>query len=98
MGPSPEWDAISEEAKDLVRVMLTIDPKKRITAREVATHPWILKKSPNPLQEATESLRKYNASRRLKKAALGIMAEQRVAKALVGLGLGLMFFNNKALK
>lgn len=29
------WPSISESAKDLVRKMLTMDPKKRITAAQV---------------------------------------------------------------
>lgn len=28
----PEWDEVSEEAKDLVRKLLTFDPAKRISA------------------------------------------------------------------
>jgi len=28
----PEWDEVSEEAKDLVRRLLTFDPVKRISA------------------------------------------------------------------
>ena len=30
--PSPEWDTIAPEAKDLVNKMLKVDPSKRITA------------------------------------------------------------------
>lgn len=30
--PSPEWDAISPEAKDLVNKMLEKDPKKRLVS------------------------------------------------------------------
>jgi serine/threonine protein kinase len=37
----PEWDSISEDAKDLVSRMLCYDPSKRITAREILRHPWI---------------------------------------------------------
>lgn len=32
---SPPWPSISNIAKDLVRKMLTMDPKKRITSAEV---------------------------------------------------------------
>jgi serine/threonine protein kinase len=30
----PEWDEVSEEAKDLVRKLLTFDPAKRISAAD----------------------------------------------------------------
>lgn len=39
----PEWDEISEDAKDLVRRMLEYDPNKRISAGEARSHKWITK-------------------------------------------------------
>lgn len=39
--PSPEWDTVTPEAKDLINKMLTINPSKRITASEALKHPWI---------------------------------------------------------
>ena len=44
--PSPEWDTVTPEAKDLINKMLTINPAKRITASEVLKHPWISVSSP----------------------------------------------------
>ncbi|MQK22565.1 hypothetical protein EI013_29810, partial [Escherichia coli] len=38
---SQPWPSISNSAKDLVRKMLTQDPKKRITSAQVLEHPWI---------------------------------------------------------
>ncbi|XP_074055200.1 serine/threonine-protein kinase DCLK3 [Macrotis lagotis] len=38
---SPYWDNISEAAKDLVRQLLVVDPKKRYMAHQVLEHPWI---------------------------------------------------------
>lgn len=40
--PSPEWDSVTEEAKDLIKKMLTVDQSKRITASEAIKHSWIL--------------------------------------------------------
>lgn len=85
--PSPWWDNISKEAKELVNAMLTIDPKKRITAAQVADHPWIKAEITTSLSGTQQSLRKYNASRKLKKAALGIMAQNKMEKALKDLSL-----------
>lgn len=39
---SPWWDPISEQAKDLVRNLLCIDPKQRYTIDQFLNHPWIL--------------------------------------------------------
>lgn len=39
--PSPEWDTVTPEAKDLINKMLTINPAKRINASEALKHPWI---------------------------------------------------------
>ena len=38
----PEWDDISEDAKDLVRKMLEYEPSKRISASDALQHKWIL--------------------------------------------------------
>lgn len=40
--PSPEWDSVTEEAKDLINKMLTVDQSKRITALDALKHSWIL--------------------------------------------------------
>ncbi|KPP60361.1 hypothetical protein Z043_121648, partial [Scleropages formosus] len=39
--PSPEWDTVTPEAKNLINQMLTINPAKRITAQEALKHPWV---------------------------------------------------------
>ena len=39
--PSPEWDTVTPEAKNLINSMLTVNPAKRITAAEALKHPWI---------------------------------------------------------
>ena len=37
------WNLISAEAKDLISMMLTLDPQKRPSCREVLSHPWFSK-------------------------------------------------------
>lgn len=85
--PSPWWDKISKDAKDLVNKMLTIDPKKRITAADVKNHVWIGSECTTDLANTVQSLRKYNASRKLKKAALGIMAQNKLTRAMEDLAI-----------
>uniref|UniRef100_A0A672NXL3 calcium/calmodulin-dependent protein kinase n=1 Tax=Sinocyclocheilus grahami TaxID=75366 RepID=A0A672NXL3_SINGR len=70
--PSPEWDTVTPEAKDLINKMLTINPAKRITAAEALKHPWICQRSTVASmmhrQETVECLKKFNARRKLKES------------------------------
>ncbi len=34
------WQETSEEAKDLIRKLLTTDPEKRYTCHQALAHPW----------------------------------------------------------
>jgi serine/threonine protein kinase len=38
-----EWCEISDEAKDLVRKLLAIDPALRLTATQALQHPWLVR-------------------------------------------------------
>jgi phosphorylase kinase gamma subunit len=38
---SPEWDDISESAKDLIKKLLTLNVAERLTADEALAHPWM---------------------------------------------------------
>uniref|UniRef100_A0AAQ5ZUP6 calcium/calmodulin-dependent protein kinase n=1 Tax=Amphiprion ocellaris TaxID=80972 RepID=A0AAQ5ZUP6_AMPOC len=63
--PSPEWDTVTPEAKNLINQMLTINPAKRITAEQALKHPWVCHRSTVASmmhrQETVECLRKFNA-------------------------------------
>ena len=37
----PEWDAVSDSAKDLIPHMLKVDENERFTALQVLQHPWM---------------------------------------------------------
>lgn len=39
--PNPEWSAVSESAKNLVKRLLTTDPEKRITINEFMSNAWV---------------------------------------------------------
>jgi len=41
----PEWENVSEDAKDLVRKLLEKDPAKRIDVNNALQHPWLLRHS-----------------------------------------------------
>ena len=43
------WTMISKEAKDLITLMLTQDPRRRPSCQDVLSHPWFLKDQPTIL-------------------------------------------------
>uniref|UniRef100_A0A672LWJ3 calcium/calmodulin-dependent protein kinase n=1 Tax=Sinocyclocheilus grahami TaxID=75366 RepID=A0A672LWJ3_SINGR len=79
--PSPEWDTVTPEAKNLINQMLTINPAKRIMAQEALKHPWVCQRSTVASmmhrQETVECLKKFNARRKLKGAILTTMLVSR---------------------
>ncbi|XP_041914683.1 calcium/calmodulin-dependent protein kinase type II subunit beta isoform X10 [Alosa sapidissima] len=88
--PSPEWDTVTPEAKNLINQMLTINPAKRINAQEALKHPWVCQRSTVASmmhrQETVECLKKFNARRKLKGAILTTMLVSRnfsAAKSLL---------------
>ncbi|XP_014244529.1 calcium/calmodulin-dependent protein kinase type II delta chain isoform X21 [Cimex lectularius] len=79
--PSPEWDTVTPDAKNLINQMLTVNPTKRITASEALKHPWICQRervaSLVHRQETVDCLKKFNARRKLKGAILTTMLATR---------------------
>ncbi|XP_016520734.1 calcium/calmodulin-dependent protein kinase type II subunit delta isoform X3 [Poecilia formosa] len=100
--PSPEWDTVTAEAKDLINKMLTINPAKRVTAADALKHPWICQRSTVASmvhrQETVECLKKFNARRKLKGAILTTMLATRnfSAKSLLNKKTDGVKINNKA--
>lgn len=86
---SDPWPSISSSAKDLVRKMLTQDPKRRITAAQVLEHPWIKEggdASDKPIDSAVLSrMKQFRAMNKLKKLALKVIAENLSADEIQGL-------------
>jgi len=76
-----DWKSVSEEAKDLIRKLLTFNPKDRITAETALNHPWIQHKaistSDVPInKDLVNNFRSFRAQSKLKKAALTVIAQQ----------------------
>jgi calcium-dependent protein kinase len=77
---SPEWDGISQGAKNLVTQMLTSDPGLRPTAENLLASPWLKYKgaaAPAPLKEGfVRRLNSFHGATKLKKVALTVIAQQ----------------------
>ncbi|KAH9651766.1 calcium dependent protein kinase8 [Citrus sinensis] len=70
------WPSISSTAKDLVRRMLTKDPKRRITAAQVLEHPW-LRESGEASDDTSVILRmkQFRRMNKLKKLTIKVIVE-----------------------
>jgi len=87
----PEWDHISDEAKDFVTKCLAYEEKDRITAAEALDHPWIrncrsnmhsnfYKNDSVECEAAMANLQKFHAKSKLKQATCTYIASQLVSK------------------
>lgn len=79
--PSPEWDSISFEAKDLIQKMLTLNINHRITAREAMAHTWLQNASRVTLNveyasPLLKNLQNFRGHQKLKKATLNFISSQ----------------------
>ena len=78
--PSPEWDAISDDAKNLIKKMLT-DAMDRISAEDILKEPWVLERAPNAkkggvVQLNEGQLKNYANSSKMRKAVLTYIASR----------------------
>ena len=78
--PSPEWDVISDDAKYLIKKMLS-DAMERISAEEILKDPWVLNHAPNAkkggeVQLNEGQLRSYAKSSKMRKAVLTYIASR----------------------
>jgi len=83
--PSPWWDSVSKDAVDLIKNLIKIDVDKRYTAMQTMEDKWMKNASSEILKGADDikdRMKKMKGKQLLKKAALGVMAKQRLERAL----------------
>ncbi len=84
--PSPYWDSVSEDGKDLIRKILVVDPKQRLTAEQIMEHPWMKADLPEKNLDSTIiELKKYNARRKFRAGVMAVMAANRFKAALASI-------------
>jgi len=76
-----DWKNVSEDAKNLIRMLLKMNPRDRYTAEQALNHEWIKNKAPKATGVTLQSnfvdnLRGFRSQNKLKKAALHIIAGQ----------------------
>jgi len=80
--PSPEWDSISSEAKDLICQLLRKNPNERPTASQALEHRWfssvLSEKEVIDLQrtEIGHRMRRFMGMNKLKKVAINVIAQE----------------------
>jgi serine/threonine protein kinase len=65
--PDPYWTNISDDAKNLIKQFLTVDPAKRPTAEEALKHPWIAGGGSAAKLDVKAKLKEFNSRRKAKK-------------------------------
>lgn len=74
--PAVYWQGVSEEARDFVNKLLTIDPSSRMTANQALQHSWLTTNAAKEGGEQRDLLpdikHAFNAKRTFKKAVNGI--------------------------
>uniref|UniRef100_A0A8P4GN94 calcium/calmodulin-dependent protein kinase n=1 Tax=Dicentrarchus labrax TaxID=13489 RepID=A0A8P4GN94_DICLA len=88
--PSPEWDTVTPEAKNLINQMLTINPAKRITAQEALKHPWVCVSVPYMKQTAYFPHNLYTYCIRQTTAPASVTAAAAAVAAAAGTTAGLV--------
>uniref|UniRef100_A0A7S2Y836 Protein kinase domain-containing protein n=1 Tax=Entomoneis paludosa TaxID=265537 RepID=A0A7S2Y836_9STRA len=71
-----DWEGVSDDARDLVKRLLVLDPDGRMTAKQAVRHRW-LKASRDSLslinlQNTSQRLKTFNARMKLRSAVIAI--------------------------
>lgn len=71
-----DWDDISDEAKNLVKKMLVLDPDQRISAMDALRDPWLktsrTQLDQSSLQGTAQRLKTFNARMKLRSAMIAV--------------------------
>jgi calcium/calmodulin-dependent protein kinase (CaM kinase) II/calcium/calmodulin-dependent protein kinase I len=82
------WSAISEEAKDLIRHLLCVNPLQRYNVDQALAHPWLHVDDhlmTSHLQETVDELKKFQAARKLKAGINAVVAVSKLKKIMSSL-------------
>lgn len=78
------WSMVSEEAKDLIRKMLVVDPSERLKADAAMRHSWFMKGDhelvERSLEQTLSTMKTFNAKRKLKGTVKTVMMANRLGK------------------
>jgi len=81
--PSPYWDEVSDTAKDLIRKLLVLNPKERLTAPQALQHPFLVEENTNQSKfiHFKEQMAAFNARTRMRKAIRAVQFMNKMIKS-----------------
>ncbi|CAK0828672.1 unnamed protein product [Prorocentrum cordatum] len=76
-----EWSGVSQDAKDLVRMLVKMNPSERLNAEQALNHSWIKNRAPRATNAPLPTnfvprLRKFRCRSKFSKAVLHVIASQ----------------------
>lgn len=85
-----DWRNVSDDAKDLIRMLIKTNPQERLSAEQALQHAWIAQKAPKAasvtLEESfVERLQAFRAQNKFKKAVLHVIAGHLSSEQIRGL-------------
>lgn len=76
------WGQTSQEAQNLISSLLTVDPRRRLTAQQALNDPWVMGKDDvlqtKDLGGNLDKFKRFNAIRKLRHAILTLMATNKM--------------------
>ena len=84
--PDQSWSQVSNEAKDLIKKMLTLDVDERISALDTLQHPWFKKYTgknhvdKNLAKNVFSNMKKFKKNKTLEKTVISFIINQLVRK------------------
>ena len=79
------WENVSQEAKNLVKSMMTKDFNKRVSCREALQSPWFTNASTTKvnedlMKESLKNLMNFNAVQKMQQATMSMMVQNMITK------------------
>ena len=79
------WNSLTAEARDLVELLLNMNPQKRPSAQEALEHPWFRMAIEGGLKDrdlssALDNLKKFTGYSKIKQAMLGFFVQNMLSQ------------------
>ena len=86
----PEFDSVSDDAKDMIRRLLWVDKDARMTSGQVMDHPWMKTASGHAahLKHFKANMHSYNVRRKFRGVVHGIQVLRQLGMATYSAGSG----------